>query len=309
MHQTLQETDYFYIAIIQVELKFQQSKYIKVEGKENKIIIPWKTDNHELADFKGKTILAILGVDKSLFTYTNNLEESGSLTWKLGKSSFQDFLDAASLVLEIKKITCTLNKENSKVAIQTQMAFKKLKTNLLAEPSVQATTPQEPPPTAGAPSGAILHENIGKIFENHDACEQFPEEYFVITMIKADEWAREMVSKPIKKRLLQLLQNHSNNALAQLEGIKEMMTIIQNRSCQICHQHPQIMEPPSMIFSSFLGSIQPPAMSCLTELVVTHWSLLQHVTVEELISVNIPVAQSQALMLAFLEKQAKKKKF
>ncbi|KNZ45490.1 hypothetical protein VP01_8072g1 [Puccinia sorghi] len=39
------------------------SKYIKVEGKEN-TVITWKTDNHELANFKSKAILAILGVEE-----------------------------------------------------------------------------------------------------------------------------------------------------------------------------------------------------------------------------------------------------
>ncbi|KNZ58168.1 hypothetical protein VP01_1984g2 [Puccinia sorghi] len=172
------------------------SKYIKVEGKKNKIIIPWETDNHELADFKSDTMV-ILGVDKSLFTYTNNLEELGSLTWKvaiknggawagssnqvlkLGNSSFKDLFDSGSLFAEIKTIT-----------------------------SFQATTSQEPPTTVGASSGAMFHENIQKIFKIQDACEQSShlhekpihinpanlEEYFVITMIKADAWVRAMVS-------------------------------------------------------------------------------------------------------------------
>ncbi|KNZ62395.1 uncharacterized protein VP01_1275g1, partial [Puccinia sorghi] len=248
---------------------------------ENKLIIPWKTDNHELADFKSKTILAILGFDESLFTYTNNLESSNQVL-KLANSSFKDFLDAASLVMESKTITFTLIQEHPKFAIWV------------------STTPQEPPPTAGAASGATLHKNIQKIFENHDASEQFshlnekpvhinpenPQEYFVITMIKAaDAWARAMVkarthqprkpvgifchhhdqsrcmggngkllyqliffivtkfmndslntpSKLIPKRLLQLpLQNHSNTALAQLEGIKEMMMIIRVIQAQPC---------------------------------------------------------------------------
>ncbi|KNZ50267.1 hypothetical protein VP01_4515g1 [Puccinia sorghi] len=127
--------------------------------------------------------------------------------------------------------------------------------------SVAATAETcKPPPTSGASSGAMLHENIQKIFEYHDACEQLshlhekpvhinpanPEEYFVITMIKADAYGKLLYqlilcivtkflndllntpSKPIPKRLLQLpLQNHSNTTLAQLEGIKAMMMTIQ----------------------------------------------------------------------------------
>ncbi|KNE87065.1 hypothetical protein PSTG_19561, partial [Puccinia striiformis f. sp. tritici PST-78] len=37
----------------------------------------------------------------------------------------------------------------------------------------------------------------------------------------------------------------------------------------------------------------------LNQLGITHWTLLQHVTPEELINANIPMAQARALMIAF----------
>ena len=90
---------------------------------------------------------------------------------------------------------------------QAQMAFKQLKTNLSTKPTVQPP-PEEPQPTAGASSGAMLHDNIQKLFDYHDPCQRLshlheapvhinpanPEEYFVLTMVKADAWASAMVS-------------------------------------------------------------------------------------------------------------------
>ncbi|KNZ53524.1 hypothetical protein VP01_3213g2, partial [Puccinia sorghi] len=243
------------------------------------------------------------------------LEELGSLTWKvaikhggawagyshqilkLAKNSFKDFLDAASLVLESKTITCNLIQEHANYY-----------------------SPRTPP-TAGASSKPIYIKPENLV------------EYFVITMIKADEWARAMVSRcinlffPISKRLLQtplksfkyhtgpvgrnkgddyyntsdstgpaqsffavlpndlrsdggistvspqvqeniialLLPCTINNSLLQCIIHNLLLQFIihnpllKNRSCQICnHLHPQIMEPPLMILSIFLGSIQPP---------------------------------------------------
>ena len=90
---------------------------------------------------------------------------------------------------------------------QTQIALDQLQTNLSAGNSVLPIS-QEPQPTPGASSLVLHHDLVREIISSHDPCDrlshlpekevhinsQNPKEYFVITMAKADAWARAIVS-------------------------------------------------------------------------------------------------------------------
>ncbi|KAH9464622.1 hypothetical protein H4Q26_013621 [Puccinia striiformis f. sp. tritici PST-130] len=201
-------------------------KTMKLEAKDNKIIVTWQLDNRNLPQFKREVIDALRRhVNEWLAVHAQTLENDGNLTWQVAiknggafagvqnqvllptNNTFQQFLDTASLLHASKMKTCTLVEVDPKVVAQNEKAFKQLKAHH-APDSVNSTPTREP--TAGASAGAALHEIIREIYAAHDPCERLshlpeapvcinpenPNEYFLLTCFKVDTWARAIRNNP-----------------------------------------------------------------------------------------------------------------
>ncbi|KAI7938670.1 hypothetical protein MJO28_014249 [Puccinia striiformis f. sp. tritici] len=201
-------------------------KTMKLEVKDNKIVVLWALNNFDLARFKRETINAIRqNVNEWLACHAEDLEERGAIEWQVAiknggefagaqnqvllpsNDTFQQFLEAASRLPEGKMKTCTLVQEDPKVVAQNELAFKQLKAH-----HAPNNNPGEPSrePTAGASSGVALHDLMGEIYAAHDPCERLshlpevpicinpedPNQYFPITCHKADAWARAIRANP-----------------------------------------------------------------------------------------------------------------
>ncbi|KAH9441970.1 hypothetical protein Pst134EB_028246 [Puccinia striiformis f. sp. tritici] len=199
---------------------------MKLEAKDNKIIITWPVNNFNLSQFKREVIDALRhNVNKWLAVHAQDLENNGHLTWQVAiknggvfaavhnqvllpaNNIFEQFLNAAGGLHESKMKTCTLIQEDPKIVAQNEKAFKQLKAHH-APDNTESTPTQEP--TARASAGAALHDIIRDIYAAHDPCERLshlseapvcinpedPNEYFVITCFKADAWARAIRRNP-----------------------------------------------------------------------------------------------------------------
>ncbi|KAI9627873.1 hypothetical protein KEM48_011948 [Puccinia striiformis f. sp. tritici PST-130] len=201
-------------------------KTMKVEAKDNKIIISWPIDNFNLSQFKLEVIEALRrNVNEWLAIHAQDLENNGHLTWQVAiknggafaavhnqlllpeNNTFERFLDAAGILHESKMKTCTLVQEDPKVVAQNERAFRQLRAHH-APDTIDPIPTREP--TAGATAGAALHELMREIYAAHDPCERLshlpeapvcinpedPNEYFVLTTFKADAWARAIRNNP-----------------------------------------------------------------------------------------------------------------
>ncbi|KAI9628007.1 hypothetical protein H4Q26_018259 [Puccinia striiformis f. sp. tritici PST-130] len=201
-------------------------KTMKLEAKDNKIIITWPVNNFNLSQFKREVIDALRhNVNEWLAVHAQDLENNGHLTWQVAiknggvfaavhnqvllpaNNIFEQFLNAAGGLHESKMKTCTLIQEDPKIVAQNEKAFKQLKAHH-APDNTESTPTQEP--TARASAGAALHDIIRDIYAAHDPCERLshlseapvcinpedPNEYFVITCFKADAWARAIRRNP-----------------------------------------------------------------------------------------------------------------
>ncbi|KAH9473655.1 hypothetical protein Pst134EA_000734 [Puccinia striiformis f. sp. tritici] len=201
-------------------------KTMKVEAKDNKIIISWPIDNFNLSQFKLEVIEALRrNVNEWLAIHAQDLENNGHLTWQVAiknggafaavhnqlllpeNDTFERFLDAAGILHESKMKTCTLVQEDPKVVAQNERAFRQLRAHH-APDTIDPIPTREP--TAGATAGAALHELMREVYATHDPCERLshlpeapvcinpedPNEYFVLTTFKADAWARAIRNNP-----------------------------------------------------------------------------------------------------------------
>ncbi|KAI9601049.1 hypothetical protein H4Q26_000847 [Puccinia striiformis f. sp. tritici PST-130] len=199
---------------------------MKVEAKDNKIIISWPIDNFNLSQFKLEVIEALRrNVNEWLAIHAQDLENNGHLTWQVAiknggafaavhnqlllpeNDTFERFLDAAGILHESKMKTCTLVQEDPKVVAQNERAFRQLRAHH-APDTIDPIPTREP--TAGATAGAALHELMREVYATHDPCERLshlpeapvcinpedPNEYFVLTTFKADAWARAIRNNP-----------------------------------------------------------------------------------------------------------------
>ncbi|KAI9617407.1 hypothetical protein KEM48_004859 [Puccinia striiformis f. sp. tritici PST-130] len=195
---------------------------IKVEAKDNKIIILWPIDNFNLSQFKLEVIEALRhNVNKWLAIHAQDLENNSHLTWQVAiknggafaavhnqlllpeNNTFEQFLDAAGRLHESKMKTCTLVEEDPKFVAQNERAFRQLRAH-------HAPDTIDPIPTQEPTAGAALHELMREIYTTHDPCERLshlpeapvcinpedPKEYFVLTTFKADAWARAIRNNP-----------------------------------------------------------------------------------------------------------------
>ncbi|KNE97349.1 hypothetical protein PSTG_09327 [Puccinia striiformis f. sp. tritici PST-78] len=201
-------------------------KTMKLEVKDNKIVVPWALNNLDLARFKRETIDAIRqNVNEWLACHAKDLEGRGAIEWQVAiknggafagaqnqvllpsNDTFQRFLEAADRLPEGKMKTCTLVQEDPKVVAQNELAFKQLKAH-----HTPNDNPGEPSrePTAGASGSLALHDLMREIYAAHDPCERLshlpevpvcinpedPTQYFPITCHKADAWAWAICANP-----------------------------------------------------------------------------------------------------------------
>ncbi|KAI9619816.1 hypothetical protein KEM48_008429 [Puccinia striiformis f. sp. tritici PST-130] len=209
---------------------------MKLEVKDNKIVVPRALNNLDLARFKRETMDAIRqNVNEWLARHAEDLEGRGAIEWQVAiknggafagaqnqvllpsNDTFQRFLEAADCLPEGKMKTCTLVQEDPKVVAQNELAFKQLKAH-----HAPNNNPGEPSrePTAGESRSVArycnecntiaLHDLMREIYAAHDLCERLshlsevpvcinpddPTQYFPITCHKADVWARAICANP-----------------------------------------------------------------------------------------------------------------
>ncbi|KNE98781.1 hypothetical protein PSTG_07968 [Puccinia striiformis f. sp. tritici PST-78] len=128
-------------------------KTMKLEVKDNKIVVSWALNNFDLACFKRGTNHAICqNVNEWLACHTEDLKEHGAIEWQVAIKN-----GATGCLPKGKMKTCTLVQEDPKVVAQNEMAFKQLKAH--HAPNNNSGKPSREP-TAGVSFAAQGPSNL-----------------------------------------------------------------------------------------------------------------------------------------------------
>ncbi|PLW36435.1 hypothetical protein PCANC_15189 [Puccinia coronata f. sp. avenae] len=171
----------------------------KIQSELDKVILWWRTEEHDLDYFKDSVIRAIKMEEDDFSANQKRRLDTPEI--------FKQFLAVASGTSESRKIVCRIVQKDPKMAAERESAYKHLKRTHESTSQDDATEQ----PSEGAQSSASLSDLVMQLFAKHEPVAHLTgshelnvavnpynnNEFFPLSLPRANIWAKALKSKAL----------------------------------------------------------------------------------------------------------------